>query len=130
MPTTAPPYLLGLLSVVLAVALSFLAQFVLSVIGFWVIETRGIRSLYMTAGTFLAGLYIPVHLFPVWLQRVAHATPFPSILQSPIDILCGRVSGSDTAEIVLTQSLWIAVVAVLGRFLLRCGRRKLEVQGG
>ncbi|MFX0573680.1 ABC transporter permease [Nocardia nepalensis] len=130
MPDTPGPYLLGLVSVILAVALSFLCLFAVGLIGFWVVETRGIRVLYQICGTFLAGLFVPVHMFPAWLRTVAHATPFPAILQSPIDILSGRVTGVDAVTVVATQVFWVLTVGAVGRGLLTAGRRRLEVQGG
>lgn len=56
-------------------------------------EIRGIIGLYVVLIGPLCGLFVPVHLFPDWLRTVAYATPFPSILQSPIDVLSGRVLG-------------------------------------
>jgi ABC-2 type transport system permease protein len=130
MPTTPGPYLLGLISVLLAVTLSFLMLFVAGLAGFWIIETRGIHTLYAVAGTFLAGLYVPVHIFPGWLQTIAHATPFPSLLQAPIDVLSGRVTGMAAVDVLATQFIWVVAATIIGRLLLRADRRKLEVQGG
>ncbi|MEU8894798.1 ABC-2 family transporter protein [Nocardia sp. NPDC048505] len=130
MPTTAGPYLWGALSLLLAITLSFLCLFAVGLIGFWVIETRGLRVLYQICGTFLAGLFVPVHMFPEWLRVVAHATPFPSILQTPIDILSGRVGGGESLTLVGVQVFWVVVVGAIGRILLAAGRHRLEVQGG
>ncbi|MGV9612333.1 ABC transporter permease [Nocardia xishanensis] len=130
MPTTPGPYALGAISMLLAISLSFLLLFVIGLIGFWVVETRGIRVLYQICGTFLAGLFVPVHMFPDWLRTLANATPFPSILQSPIDVLSGRIIGLDSVTVVGTQLFWVVTVAVAGRLMLSAGRRKLEVQGG
>ncbi|MGW1743673.1 ABC transporter permease [Nocardia sp. NPDC001965] len=130
LPTTPESYLLGALSIVLAAAISYLSLFALTMIGFWVVETRGFRSLYQTAGTFLAGLFVPVHIFPDWLRAIAESTPFPSMLQVPVDVLSGRATGWDAAHLVGTQIFWLLVMGVLGRVVLAAGRRKLEVQGG
>ncbi len=130
MPTTPAALALGTASVVLAVIISFLCLFAVTLIGFWVVETRGLRVLYQTCGTFLAGLFVPVHMFPDWLHAIAHATPFPSILQSPVDILSGRVGGSGAVAVVVVQLFWVLVIGVLGRVLLAAGRHRLEVQGG
>ncbi|MFI9504839.1 ABC transporter permease [Nocardia sp. NPDC052566] len=130
MPTTAGPYVLGLLSILLAVTISFLSLFAVALTGFWVVETRGLRVLYQICGTFLAGLFVPVHMFPGWLRTIAHATPFPSILQSPIDVLSGRIGETEAVAVVGTQVFWVLAMGVTGRLLLAAGRRRLEVQGG
>lgn len=130
LPTTPESYLLGAISLLLAVAISFLALFALITVGFWVVETRGIRVLYQTCGPFLAGLFVPIHAFPDWLRNIAVRTPFPSMMQTPVDVLSGRVAGWDAAQLVGAQVFWLLVVGALGRILLAAGRRKLEVQGG
>lgn len=130
LPSTPGPYLLGAISVALAMALSFLSLFALTTIGFWVVETRGLRTLHGVGGSFLAGLGVPVHAFPEWLRTVAAATPFPSMLQTPVDVLSGRIVGSDAVWAIAVQAGWVLVVGAVGRMLLAAGRRKLEVQGG
>ncbi|GGK64651.1 ABC transporter permease [Nocardia camponoti] len=130
MPTSPLSYVLGLISVLLAVALSFLCLFAVALLGFWVVEIRGFRVLYQIVGTFLAGLFVPVHMFPNWLATIAHATPFPSILQAPIDTLSGRISGGEAVTTVAAQAFWVIAIALLGRVMLRAGRRRLEIQGG
>ncbi|MEV6275172.1 ABC-2 family transporter protein [Nocardia sp. NPDC051832] len=130
MPSTPGPYAWGMLSLLCAIILSFLCLFAVGLIGFWVVETRGLRVLYQICGTFLAGLFVPVHMFPEWLRTIAHATPFPSILQAPIDILSGRATGMESVSLVGTQLFWVLVIGAAGRILLAAGRRRLEVQGG
>ncbi|MEU2034166.1 ABC transporter permease [Nocardia amamiensis] len=130
MPATPGPYLLGMVSVLLAVVVSFLCRFLVVLIGFWVVDTRGIRALYYASGTFLAGLFVPVHMFPSWLAAVAAATPFPSILQVPVDVLSGRITGAQACSVVAVQAFWVLAIGIAGRVLLLAGRRRLEVQGG
>lgn len=130
MPGTALPYVLGLLSIVLAVTLSFLCRYAVNLTGFWLIETRGVTTLFAVSYGLLSGLYVPVHLFPSWLATVAAATPFPSILQSPIDVISGRVVGPDALRVIGIQLGWVAGATLLGQALTLAGRRKLEVQGG
>ncbi len=130
LPHSAWPYLLGTLSILLAVTISFLLLFAVCLTGFWAVETRGVRLLYQIVATFLAGLFVPVHLFPDWLRTLAGLTPFPSLLQAPIDVVSGRAVGSQALGILAVQLFWVVVAVLLGRTLLRAGRHKLEVQGG
>jgi ABC-2 type transport system permease protein len=130
LPSQIWPYLLGMVSVTLAVTISFLCGYAVSILGFWLVETRGLRSLYMVTSSFLAGLFVPVGLFPYWLSTLAHATPFPSMLQVPIDIISGHVSGTEAVKVVAVQCLWVALTCLVGRALTRAGLHKLEVQGG
>jgi ABC-2 type transport system permease protein len=130
MPATAWPYVLGPASIVLGVTLSFYCRFAVNVLGFWLLDTRGLRTLYMVVSTFLAGLYVPVALFPDWLRTLAHATPFPSILQVPIDIVSGRLTPADAVSALAVQCFWVAGACLIGRLIMAAGRHKLVVQGG
>ena len=97
---------------------------------FWVIEIRGIQTFYMVVSGFFAGLVFPLALMPDWLRAMAMLTPFPSMLQHPIDILSGRVTGPDIWWLVAQQVGWLVALVLLGRVLLAAGTRRLVVQGG
>lgn len=130
LPGSVLPYVLGLLSIVLGVAISFYGRFAVNVLGFWLLDTRGARTLYLVVSTFLAGLYVPIGLFPTWLHTLAYCTPFPSILQFPINVISGHDTGVDALLDVAMQVGWLVVTCLVGRTLTSAGRRKLVVQGG
>lgn len=130
MPTTVLPYVLGFISIAIGIAIAFYCRFAVNALGFWLLDTRGARTVYMVTSTFLAGLYVPVSLFPGWLQTVALATPFPSMLQVPINVISGKDTGTDALLLVLMQLCWLAVTCAAGQLLTRAGRHKLVVQGG
>lgn len=129
-PPSAVSWAAGALSVLLAVVVAFAGNFVINLLAFWLVEIRGITLLWMITGGLLCGLYLPVPWFPDWLRTVAHWSPFPSMLQNPIDILAGRVVGTDIASAVAVQVFWALALLGLGQLVLRAGRRRLEVQGG
>jgi ABC-2 type transport system permease protein len=69
------------LSLLLAVVVSFACRFAISLAAFWIVDVRGVVSVYVLTSNLLCGLILPLQLFPTWLKTVAHATPFPSMLQ-------------------------------------------------
>ena len=93
-------------------------------------EIRGLLMAYSVVATLLAGLYVPVHWFPEWLRIVAAATPFPSLIQTPIDILSGYAAGPAAVRAVAVQVGWVLALGVAGALATAAGRRRLEVQGG
>jgi len=131
MPTTPAPYLLGAVSLLLGITIAAATVYAfVAAPGFWLVETRGLQILYMVVSGFLAGLFVPIYLFPAWLEAIAQATPFPSMLMYPTDILTARVDLSTSVAMVGAQLGWLLAVAALGQLLTRAGRRHLEVQGG
>lgn len=130
MPTTPLPYALGALSVLLGIVVSCTTVYLVAAARFWLVEGRGLELLYMVVSGFLAGLFVPVPLFPDWLRTLAQATPFPSMLQTPVDVLSGRVDLTTSVGLVGLQLGWFVLTASLGAVLTRAGRVRLEVQGG
>ncbi|MCH1866668.1 ABC-2 family transporter protein [Nocardioides sp. CFH 31398] len=122
--------LLGALSLLLGITVSCATVYLVAVAGFWMVDNRGLQILYMVLSGFLAGLFVPIALFPGWLHATALATPFPSMLQFPVDVLSGRADHATAALLVVVQVGWLVAVAALGQALTRAGRRRLEVQGG
>lgn len=129
--STAPlNWVVGTLGVALGVAIAYLGAHCLATLGFWFTETRGFAATYMVVSTFLAGLYLPVTMFPGWLAAVAHASPFPAMLQLPVDVLVGRTTGAAVWGTLAKQVGWLLAVGALALLLTRAGRRTLEIQGG
>ncbi len=130
LPQTPAVALLAVLSVTLAVVISFGCRYAVNLAAFWLVENRGPQLTYIVVSGLLAGLYVPVAWFPPWLATIAAATPFPSMLQTPIDLLGGRADAPTALRLVAGQLAWAAGVLLLGQVLTRRGRRVLEVQGG
>ncbi len=125
-PPSAAAWVFGAVSVLLGIVISWAAVYLISVAGFWLVETRGVQTVYMMVSGFFAGLFVPVSLFPHWLLVTASCTPFPSMLQYPIDVVTGRAG----PWLVGVQLGWLLVVGLAGHLLTTAGRRRLEVQGG
>jgi ABC-2 type transport system permease protein len=130
LPASPVFYLLGAVSLVLGIVISAATVYLVAVAGFWLVETRGLQILYMLGSGFLGGLYVPIALFPQWLRIIATATPFPSMMMYPVDVMSGLGGAGRAAGLVLAQLAWLAGVAAVGQLLTRAGRRRLEVQGG
>lgn len=130
LPGPAATYLLALVSLTLAVVVSFACRFAVNLAAFWLLDVRGAITLYVVTSNVLSGLLVPVNWFPPWLATLARATPFPSMLQAPVDVLSGRVTGAATIATLATQAFWVVVTLGVGRVVLIGATRKLVVQGG
>lgn len=130
LPTSWTAYPMGVVSVLLAVSLSFIVRFGVNLIAFWTVDIRGFIGLYLVVVAPFSGLYVPVHLFPDWLRTIAYATPFPSLLQFPIDVLSGRVLGTEALLVVAMQLGWLVLLVAATRLLMTRAARRLVVQGG
>ncbi len=130
LPSTPLPYVIGLVSVMLAVALSFVCWWLVNLVAFWVVEMRGLATLYVVAMSVLSGLIVPVHWFPDWMATLAACTPFPSLLQAPIDVIMARATGVEALSVLAVQAGWLLGMLLLGRLVFARGTATLVVQGG
>lgn len=129
-PSSWTAYPLGLVSVALGISVSFMCRYGVNLISFWTLDVRGYLNLYVLLLGLLSGFYLPVHIFPVWLREIAFASPFPSMFQSPVDVLSGRVVGAAALQVLGVQVVWLALLIALTRVMLWRGTQRLVVQGG
>lgn len=117
-------------SLLLAMLISFGFRFCLNIIALWTMDARGFARLAYTFEMFLSGFLVPVTFFPPWLKTLANWTPFPSIVETPMQVWLGILSGPAAAQAILGQVVWFVVLVAVGRFMLAAGVRKLVIQGG
>jgi ABC-2 type transport system permease protein len=117
-------------SVAFAVIVSLGFRFLYNSSAFWFIDVRGVLMVSLTLSLFFSGMVMPLAFFPGWLRTIAHALPFASIMQTPIDIWLGKHHGAALVGVIALQAFWALVFLGLGRLTLRAGARKLVVQGG
>jgi ABC-2 type transport system permease protein len=123
-PLAGPAFVL---STGLAVLVSFHIRFLLGMSTFWLLDSRGVRSFYAVLSGTMAGLEVPLNYFPDWAQTALSFTPFPSLLQIPINVF---VQVGNPAELLAQQLLWVALLALAGRLVLARAMHKVVVQGG
>ena len=118
------------LSVALAVAVSFGWRFLYNLPAFWLLHYRGVMVMAMIVANLFSGFIIPVAFFPGWLQAIANVTPFPSMVQVPVDIFVGKVDGAEVTQALAIQLAWLVALLLVCRAALAAGTRRLVVQGG
>ena len=130
-PRRAATYPLFALSVGLGVVVSFGCRFLVNAAAYWLLDARGPLMVWQVATTALCGLAFPLRFLPSGVVTVLTvATPFPSIMQIPLDVVTERVGPGAQLRLVAVQVAWAAGVLVLCRLVQRRGERRLVVQGG
>lgn len=119
-----------LVSLALAVVVSFGFRFLYNSAAFWLLDYRGVSVIAVVLTMFFSGMGMPVRFFPGWLRDLSYALPWASILQTPVDVFLGKRHGTDLVAFLALQLLWALVLLALGRLALRRGTRKLVIQGG
>jgi ABC-2 type transport system permease protein len=119
-----------MLSLTLAMLVSFAWRFCLNITALWTTDAIGIGRMGFTISMFLSGFLVPVAFFPPWLQTLARWTPFPSTLEIPVQVWLGIVTGPALAGAFVQQLFWVIALTLVARVMLAAGTRKLVIQGG
>ena len=122
--------LLFLVSLLLIVPLKFVLVYVANLLTFWTTSSMGVTTTLTTLSLALSGTYIPITLFPHWLELVAKALPFQAIAFGPAWIFIGRVDDVGALVVVGSQLAWIVVLGLVGRWLWAYAARAVTIHGG
>ena len=109
---------------------SFAWRFLINLSAFWSPNAVGFCRLFFALSWFLSGFFMPLRFFPEWFQRLCYLTPFPQMINTPIEIYLGQLSRAQTLQALSVQVAWIVALVVFGQIILMSGVRRLVIQGG
>jgi len=125
-------YPLFVVSAFCAVTISFCCRYLVNSTAYWLDgDGRGPMMSWQLAGGLFSGLYFPLPFLPDWLVAVLWvATPFPSLLQAPLDVLLERGGTGHQLAIVAGQIAWLAVMWGACFYVQRRAEHRMVIQGG
>jgi len=118
------------LSAMLALGVTVSCAMLMYISLFWLMSQRGIRVIVTAVTQFLSGGIIPLAFFPESFRRVLALSPFGSMMNAPLSIFCGVLTGRDILPVLALQLFWLAALAGLGQLLMHRALRRVTVQGG
>lgn len=131
LPTQWSTAVLFPLSVLLAVVTCFGCRYLVNATAYWLQDVRGPMILWTLGSGVLAGLYFPLRFLPEGLyQALWLFTPFPSVFQTPLDVLVEVDPPLTRFGLVGLQVGWAVLVLAGCRLVQRRAERRLVVQGG
>ncbi len=116
-----------LASIALAVTTSFCLKFIANLFGFWVLDYRGIATVFMAIMNLFSGMLTPLAFLPGPVRDTANVMPFRAVMMIPNEVYLGQIA---VWQGLAFQLIWISVLIVAAQWLMRIGERKLVVQGG
>ncbi|MED7954724.1 ABC-2 family transporter protein [Streptomyces sp. BE20] len=130
MPEAPLTWVFFLISVLLAVVVSFGLRFLVSLTGFWLHDSEGVRAVMLVVAMFFSGMLLPIGLFPGVLGEVAPVLPWAALVQVPTDVFLERSTGTGLLGAFGFQLAWALVLLAAGRLFQLLATRKVVVQGG
>ena len=109
--------------------LLFLEVAVVSLLAFWLEDTRGLWLLFDRAQWLLGGLLLPVEAFPGPLRRIAEVLPFRNVVGGPARVAV-LLNWQEFGRLMLNQVIWVSAFGALAAGVYALGVRRVNVNGG
>jgi ABC-2 type transport system permease protein len=128
LPDRPQTYAWFVVSTLLSVLVCATCLYAIALTAFWLLDLRGVNMMWMFAAGAGSGLYFPLPFLPGWVETVLWlTTPFPALMQAPLDVLVERGSA---AALIGGQLAWLVVVFTVARVVQRRALKRLVIQGG
>jgi ABC-2 type transport system permease protein len=114
----------------LAWLVSFSWRFMVSLTAFWSPNATGYLRFFFGLSWILSGFAFPLRFFPDWFQKLAYLTPFPALINTPIELFLGQLPSSQWLPTLAYQVAWAGMLLLASQLVLRAGIRRLVIQGG
>ncbi len=129
-PASVFAFILFITSLGFAVLLVISLNMLVYVSGFFTVNMDGMKMTMVVVGTFFSGMSIPLAFFPETLGLIAQFTPFGLIANFPLSVYTGDIDINYGLFLFFMQVIWLVILQVLGRFLIKKAIKKVVVQGG
>ena len=87
-------------------------------------------NLITVLGMVLSGSFLPLQLWPDFMQGFLRIQPFASYLDVPAKLYVGSITITDGIIGVILQVFWIGVFVFFGRMLMKRKLKAVVIQGG
>ncbi|MDY6778475.1 MAG: ABC-2 family transporter protein, partial [Candidatus Nanohaloarchaea archaeon] len=113
-----------LVSLFLSFNLVFATAFLTSMLVFWTKVSWSIRMMRNLVTNLFSGVLFPLYLLPPHLKPVFNALPFQAMVDGPITVFLGTVTGRDILVLYGKQLAWLAVLFLAGQGLWSLAKRR------
>jgi ABC-2 type transport system permease protein len=129
-PTSIGQWLIFAIALLFALLVGFAWRFLVNLASFWTPNAVGVGRFAFGISWVMSGFFMPLRFFPDWFAMLCKLTPFPSMVNTPVEIYLGVSTGWAAAGALLGQLFWWAVLVIIGQLFLQAGVRRLVIQGG
>ncbi len=115
---------------VLAAVLNYVIFFCVGMFAFWLSEIgfffEAVRIVFIAC----SGGIFPLEVLGSGVVKVMNWLPFKYTVNFPVDVLCGRIPGSEVLGGLLVMGIWAMLLWLLSRVLWRSGLKRYIAAGG
>lgn len=129
-PATPLHGLAFLVSLGLAYCLLFAFNYLVGLASFWTKAGWGFVEAQATIVFFFSGTFVPLAMYPGWLERITAWLPFSGMYNLPLTVYLGKVGAGEIGLVLLQQAAWLIILVAVSRRLWWKAVAQLTVQGG
>jgi ABC-2 type transport system permease protein len=129
-PNDAAAAALFALSLLLVIALASAFSTLLDVLVVATLSERGVNIFVAPLAIVFSGNLIPLPLLPDWLQPILRNQPFAGLVDFPLRIYSGHLTGAAALAALAQQAFWVVVLIGLGKVIMVRVLARLQIQGG
>lgn len=123
----------GLLAFVGMAALALLLDVLIAVLiglsAFWIEEVMPVFLIYQKLMFTIGGLFLPLEMFPPWLQKLSAWLPFNFIAYAPARAFVA-FELADVLQAIAGQVIYISLITFIVTCVWRVAQRRMVVHGG
>jgi ABC-2 type transport system permease protein len=129
---TGDPLLWGiwLISLFDAWLITFLVNVLMGTLSLYLESSLKVMNVYFAVFMVMSGYFIPVELFPHWLQRVSDWLPFRYQIGFPVELATGVYDRLHALLMLGKQVAFVAVLWILAAALWKRGLKRFTAYGG
>ena len=128
LPTSPFQFLMFAVSITLTLCLVTAYQLIDATSIFYTMSRYNV--IFVIAGDFFAGNYIPLPFFPESIRKIVELSPFGAMANMPLRIYSGNISGMDAIYGICLQIFWLTILLLMGKGLMRKALLRVVTQGG
>jgi ABC-2 type transport system permease protein len=121
--------ILFILASLLGVYIYFLINLLFGALGFWSPESWGPRFLFFMIIDFTAGKFYPLDILPSIVQKIVLLTPFPYFSYVQIQIILGRIEGTQLLVQFAVILAWCVALTWIVKNVWKKGLRDYAAAG-
>lgn len=123
-------FIVFIISLILSSFLVTFLTLLYHIIVLFTLDEKGVVNIFMVVSDILSGLVIPLVFFPDFMQKILKYLPFPYVSDFPFRLYVGNYTIQDGINGILIQFIWIIILIIVGRLLMKKALKRAVIQGG
>lgn len=116
------------ISVILGILINSIIRITISVISFWIEDSKPIHWIY-DKSILILGTLFPIDMFPQFMQPILKYTPVYVVNYGPIKLIL-NFSMENFGKVLIAQIIYLIIIMVVLMIIYKKGEKKLNINGG